>query len=296
MIHDVIIVGSGATGIASALGFSESGIVPLMLDVGKVPAKRSGIDGNFYDHRKKNDSFNLMIGPEYEGLYNILNNTSLPPKLTAPEMSFVTEDNAELSRTREEGFTAMQSFARGGLANAWGAGLYRCVSDELKDMPLSVEELAPYYEMLTQEVGISGDSDDLASFFGSVDGLLPPLNLSLKAERLYNKYHKKRDGLNKNGVYAGRPRLGVLSRNHGGRRAYMYQNNDMWLSDTPFLYTPAMTLQKLVEKQAVNYESGILVQRWSGDQGEITVYGRRLSDGIEVEYKCRNLVLAAGTI
>ena len=296
MIHEVIIVGSGPTGIAAAMGFVENGIVPLILDVGYQPQSNELFFNNFYNFRKLYESFNIMIGENYEGLSNVMNKKNFPPKLASPLMNFVTKDVEKFSPVIEKDFTVIQSFAMGGLANAWGAGLYRCVDDELKGIPLSASGLAPYYDKLTKEIGISGDMDDLTPYFGSAENLLPPLKLSEKSEKLFLQYNKKRKKLHAHGIYIGRPRLGVLSENYQNRSKYEYHNVETWLPNLSYIYTPSFTLQRLIKEDKIIYHKSVLVRCWSRADNHITVHAVNINDGTNITFKCRKLVLATGTI
>jgi choline dehydrogenase-like flavoprotein len=296
MIHEIIIVGSGPSGVAAALGFAENGVVPLFLDVGFEGPDVEPIDSNFYDYRKSQDSFKIMIGENYEGLQNVINRKTPSPKISSPYMKFVTKDVERLSPLHETGDPILQSFSMGGLANAWGAGLYRCVDDDFADLPVKASDLSPYYDKLTKEIGISGDNDDLTRFFGSTENLLPPLRLSKKTQRLYSKYIEKKKALNSRGVYIGRPRLGVLSEKYNGREACNYNNLEMWMPNIPYIYTPAYTLKKLIKDNKARYQGSVLVKRWSREGSFLIVHAKDVNNGSEIAFKCKWLVLAAGAI
>ena len=296
MIYDVIIVGSGPTGVASALGFTENGITPLVLDVGHEPQNDKSLNCNFYDYRKSHDSFNLMVGENYEGLNNVINKDTFSPKLLSPFMQFVIKNARKLSPVDEKGFDTIQSFAMGGLANAWGAGLYRCLDDELINIPLDASELSSYYDALTREIGISGDDDDLTPFWGSTKHLLKPLKLSEKSERLYLKYKKRKKQLNDHGIYIGRPRLCVLSENYNDRSSCEYNNLESWFPNLSYVYTPAFTLKKLIKENKVIYRKSVLVKSWSRSDKHLIVHAEVINDRSEISFKCKRLILAAGTI
>jgi len=138
---------------------------------------------NFYDYRKTHESFDIMIGKDHEVLEHVINKKTASPKVSSPHMQFVTKDADKISPINESA-SVLQSFAMGGLASAWGAGLYRCVDDDLVELPVSAAELSPYYDKLTREIGISGDDDDLTPFFGSTEDLLKPIRLSRKSSKL----------------------------------------------------------------------------------------------------------------
>ena len=296
MIHEVIIIGSGPTGIAAALGFVENGIKPLILDVGHQPGNDKPVNCNFYDYRKSHDSFDLMIGKNYDGLSNVISKKTLPPKLTSPHMQFVIKDAERMSPINENGFHVIQSFAMGGLANAWGAGLYRCIDDELINLPLQASELSPYYDKLSKEIGISGDDDDLTPFFDSTENLLPPLKLSEKSEKLFIRFQKNKKKLHASGIYLGRPRLGVLSENYHNRSKYEHHNVETWLPNLPYIYTPSFTLQRLLKEDKIIYHRSVLVKCWSRADNYLIVQAININDKTNISFKCRNLVLAAGTI
>ena len=179
----------------------------MILDVGYTNLD-SGVrvEENLYDFRRRHDSFDLHIGPSYSGLGNILSGEAGIAKLNAPNMAFVTRDAERLGPLEQEHFHAIQSFALGGLGNAWGAGLYRWVDADLRDFPIDLADLEPYFDALTQEAGISGADDDLTPFFGSPGGLLPPLALSYNANRVYSAYRRRREGLRDRGLTLGAPR------------------------------------------------------------------------------------------
>ena len=61
-----------------------------------------------------------------------------------------------------------------GLANVWGAGCYRFDDRELCDFPIEAADLRPYYDQLTEHIGITGTDDDLTRYFGAATGCLPP--------------------------------------------------------------------------------------------------------------------------
>jgi len=296
MIHEVIIIGSGPSGVASAFGFAENGIVPLILDVGYEARVISPIQSNFYDYRKEHNVLDIMVGEKYEGLQNVINKRTPSPKVSSPYMQFVTKDAERLSPIDEEGSSIIQSFAMGGLANAWGASLYRCLDDELVNLPIKASDLSPYYDKLTKEIGISGAEDDLTPFFGSTSHLLEPLKLSQKSQKLLSIYQKKKKKFNSRGIYMGMPRLCVLSRDYQDRTGCDYHNLELWFPNLPYIYTPMYTLKKLIKSNQVIYHKSVLVKSWSREDNHLVVHAENVDDGTTITFKCKKLLLAAGTI
>ena len=291
-----MIVGSGAAGAAAALALARLGVRPILLDVGHTdPGTGPKVEGNLYDYRKQHDTFDLFIGETYRGVADVLKDEVGVAKLNAPNMAFITRDAETLSPVETTDFDPIQSFALGGLGNGWGAGLYRFTDAELAGFPIRAADLAPHFDALTSEIGISGADDDLAPYFGDTAGLLPPLKLSHNAEKVYAGYRRKRQALARRGVVLGRPRLGVLSIEKDGRAACDYSNTEFW-QDAPYLYTPAVTLKRLIAAGQVDYRSGLLVQSWTETAEGVTVDASDIRTGQPVRFTGGALLLAAGAI
>lgn len=294
-MHDVIVVGTGAAGTCAALELAERGVRALVLDVGHRPDNGAArVSGNFYEHKTRADTFELTIGGELQGLANHLGRPRVPVKLTVPSAHYVTYDADRIAPVDAHDFSAIQSFAAGGLANAWGAGLYRFTDRDLEGIPLCAHDLDPYFDRLTREIGICGEEDDLTPFFGSTDDLLPSLRLSRNMRHLLEAYRRKRRGLPR-GFHLGRPRIAVLSRPHRGRPAFEFHSLEFF-QESEAVYTPRRTLDDLVARDAIEYRPGVVVETFEeGDEG-VEVCGRDAATGEPARFSGRKLVLAAGAI
>ena len=295
-MYTVIIVGSGPAGVAAALECSNKGIKPLLLDVGNTKTNNFPlIEGNLYTYRRHHDCFKLLIGEKFQRLSNLGNEKPIPLKLTAPNMEYVTKDANRFSPIDERDFNAIQSFATGGLANAWSAGLYRYNDLDLEAFPFKQNDVAVYFDALTQEIGISGTDDDLTPYFGSTSFLQPPLQLAQNAERLYRRYQRKKAISHRFGFYLGHPRICVLSKPKDGRPPCDYSNMEFW-QDLPYIYTPSMTLERLVDTEKVLYKKGVLVTSWRENTDGIWVEGIETKTDQPIRFKAKKLILAAGAI
>jgi choline dehydrogenase-like flavoprotein len=296
-MNEVLIIGSGISGTAAALRFVDRGIKPCILDVGFEPPRKDEIIENLYDLCEKNDCFDLMIGENFEGLYNLdKSKKDIPAKLTAPRMRFVIERSGELSPVKETNFQLIQSFAKGGLANAWGAALMRYNNRDLEGFSVDESELAPYFDRLTKEIGISGENDDLTPYFGRDDLLQKPLRLASNTSEILRNYVKNKMKLNKKGVFIGRPRLGVLSERLEGRRPCNYNNLEFWQPNSSCIHNPSLTLEKLVRRGEVIYKKGFLAKSWFHRENDIVVVADLLHEKKTFYFECKKLVLAAGAV
>lgn len=296
-MKNVLIIGSGISGTSAALQLAERGLKSCIIDVGLKPKIETPVKKNFYDFCDENECFDLIIGKNFEGLRNLgRNRTPIPVKLTAPRLRFVTERSRELSPARETDFCLVQSFAQGGLANAWGAGVMRFTSRDLDGFPFKAHALTPYYERLTEEMGISGANDDLTPYFGEDQFLQKPLRLSENASFIYKRYNQKKEKLNRRGFFIGRPRLAVLTEEKDGRMACEYDNLEFWQPHLAYLYYPSLTLKKLIDRGEVEYKDGLLAKSWNRRNGTIVVEAMSIHDQKRVRFECKKLILAAGAV
>lgn len=292
----IVIVGSGAAGAAAALQLARLGLRPLMLDVGIRPGKPvPRAEGNLYEWRRRHDSFDLHIGDDFRGVGDVLTAANGIAKLNAPNAAFVVQDAAALNPIDTTDFDPIQSFAFGGLANAWGAGLYRFMDADLAGFPIRAAELDPYADVLTREIGLSGADDDLTPFFGTAASLLPPLRLSFNAARVLARYQRVRQQLTHRGIFLGRPRVGALSVPYDGRPPVDYSNTEFW-QEQPYLYTPALTLQKLIASGQLDYRPGVMVYAWEEAADRVILHAVERTSGQAIRVACKAVVLAAGAI
>jgi choline dehydrogenase-like flavoprotein len=295
-MHDVMVVGSGAAGTWTAYQLAKEGRTVLMLDVGLKPRAQPPLSSSFLNLRRGSPHHGHdLLGDRFETLSNVAGPYQ-SPKLNAPRFRFVTDRASELGPLRTGGATITQSFAYGGLANAWGAGTYRFTSDDLRHFPLPAGVLEPFYDEITRAIGISGTEDDLAAHFGSAAGLQPPLRLDRLAAHALAGYERRRSRFRAHGFTIGRPRLAVLSERLNGRTACTYDNLSFWEPRLEYVYIPAWTLDPLIASGAIDYLDQKLVLSFREADGRVEVVVRDLATGAEQVFAAARLVLAAGAL
>jgi len=137
-MYDVIIAGSGAAGVSAA--YMLQGTNTVVIDAGKTPPISNFGSGNLYDLRKRENLFEEIIGNRFESLNNI-DRMELSPKVKSPLMRYVVEKVKDAPDIRSNNFYPMLSYAEGGLANAWGAQVYRFNNQDLESFPINCKIL-----------------------------------------------------------------------------------------------------------------------------------------------------------
>lgn len=292
-MHEIIIVGSGASGVAAALQLSQMGIKPLILDVGFLPKERIENAENLYAMKASRESASFVIGHDLS--YFKPEKQNLPAKLKSPYFGFVTEE-PKFFDVHQQNYNVITSYAKGGLANAWGNGLMRCSAEDFKELPISLEDLAPYYDKLEEEIGISGRNDDLAPFFGQSIKLQHPLKLAHNAQKILDSYTKKRSRLKEKHIYLGTPRIGVSENDYKTRKGCKYDNLEFWQPEHPSLYSPSMTLDTLIAEEKVTYQKGVFVDRWEENGGSVEVIAYSVDNHEEYRFRASTLMLASGVV
>ncbi len=291
---DLIVVGSGPGATFAAYGARGRSI--LMLDAGGDAPDCPELRGNVYELRQQRDDlFPSLIGESFESLHNLANRP-VSLKLKSPGMSYIARDWQRATPVASESFEGAIGLAKGGLANAWGAGVYRFTERDLAGFPLGAGELRPFYDELTAHIGVSGANDDLAPYFEHDDGLQPPLRLSSFFDEMLRRYERQRPVFQRERVALGRPRLAVLSQAHNGRGAYEYGNLEFFRPHDPAIYTPAYTVDEMIRAGAVDYRSGRLVTRYRETEEGVEVYSLDTSTGKEEIHHARQLLLGAGAL
>ena len=198
--HDVIIIGSGASGAMTAWNLTRMGLNVLVLDAG-TKFQRS----KFWTHVKPWEWRERVSRGEH------------PPQFEL--------DRKEQPYTWTEGqfFDLVRVWGRGGKTNIWGRVSLRYGDLDFAaaerdgwetPWPIRYKDIAPYYDRVEQLIGVCGGDDDQDSLPGSKYYLPPP------AMRCGEKLLKKAGaGI---GISMVPVRRAVLTRPHNGHNACHY--------------------------------------------------------------------------
>jgi choline dehydrogenase-like flavoprotein len=295
-MKSVAVVGSGASAVHFAQTALQRGWSVTLFDVGRARPEHVRpeltFEGLKRSHARASEYF---LGDDFEGVLfpgGVGEYYWFPP-----HREYVFAPHPRLS-TRAEGLDPLMSYARGGLAEAWTGAVFPFSDGELALWPLTHAELAPHYDTIAQRIGIAGLCDDLEPFVPSHAHLDAPLELDLHSQRLSERYAKARTTLNQSlGVFMGRTRAAVLTRDRQGRKACDFKGRCLWGCPNDAIYSPLYTLLELEKSPDFHYVPGTFVRHFElDDAGSVRALHVVHASGAGERIPIERLVLAAGTL
>lgn len=297
MKHDVLVVGSGASGVNAAVPLTEAGLRVTMVDYGKEDRQYGDLvpSAPFSQVRRFDEDQHLyFLGREFEGIP--LGSTGVGAQLT-PTRRFITEDTDRLLPVESDTFFPTLSLALGGLAAGWGAGCFPFREGDLRDLVIDEGDLVPHYRSVARRIGVAGQRDDVTPFFGEAGIPLPAAKIDSNAKTLLRRYVKLRARLNSRGFYMGHPRLALATRRHRGRGPHPYHEMEYWTNERRSVWRPSWTLEELRGRSNFTYLPGRLALSFSEPAGGgVELTSRVVETGRMEKTRARSLVLAAGAL
>lgn len=293
---DVIVVGSGASGVMAAVPLVAAGLRVLMLDVGAVDSVYAPlVPARPWSDIRRTDAnqHRYFLGDRFEG---VPFGARVGAQLTPPR-GYVAADAATLLPRTGEGFVGLESLAVGGLASAWGAAVSPWSDEDFAGLPISLADLLPHYDAVADLMGVCGEGGDgVSAFVHDAPTMMPPLDLDTGAARILARYKARHAAANRGGLYLGRARLAACSREHRGRGPHPYLDTDFWADHGRAVYRPRYTLDELRDSPNFEFAPGHLVHTFRDGPGGVEVVTRRRADHGEAVFHARTLVLAAGAL
>lgn len=293
---DVIVVGSGPAGAQAAEALVEAGCTVTMLDVGFTPETASArpLVRSFVELRRSDpEQQAYFLGEDFRGVP--LQRLGAAPQVTPPRghvLRIATGHPPVVS----DAFAALESHALGGLGAAWGAVSFPYLDVELERSGLPVGAMRASYERVARRVGISGERDDLQPVRGPLESLEPSLPTDHNAGPLLASYERRRERLQRDRLFVGRPLLAALSRPRDGREAHALDDLDFWANPGDSVYRPEITVRELQKRRGFAYRGGWRVETFAEDAAGVKVAATSADGAVRREFRARRLVLAAGAL
>ena len=250
----VLVVGSGASGVHFAQTALELGHSVTMLDVGGERPQAVQPGATFAQLKDSlpdpvaqflGDQFSGVVYPGTRATYY-----GFPP---SKDYVFATPDRFSF-RTGE--MKPWFTFARGGFAETWTAGVYPFNDEDLAPFPFSSSELTSYYREIAGRIGIGATRDDLERFMAHDCDYMDSLPLDPHSAWLLDSYGRRRERLQRMGWFMGRSRVATLSRDFGDRKACAQLGRCLWGCPSESIYTPAATLRECMRHPRFTYVPG----------------------------------------
>jgi len=296
MEYDYLIVGSGPGGVSAArqLCYANTAI----LDVGYTPDRK-------FKHSKLSEALESgdmesLLGTNWETLDNIESEFNIHRKIKSADLRYVM--NGEIFRVYDSNGRFITkgngSYAKGGMANVWGAQLLKYNKkdlDEVNGWPISINELEAYYTELEDHIGISGVNDDMSQFLGESDNLLPPVELSITSKYLLNNYNLLKAAKPDIGIKVGRARVAVSTVDRNGFAKYKAGSTEFFKPTGEGIYNPKNTLDSLIQNKSISYFSNQKLIKYKEFEDYVEIITTNNKNEYN-HYKTKHLLLACGTI
>ena len=296
-ISDVIVVGSGASGVHAAAVIAEAGCTVTMLDAGYRDETYAKLipDKPFSEIRRQDaQQHRYFLGDRFEGID--LSPVGATSQITPPRQ-YILRDAATLAPSISSEFAALESLALGGLGGTWGAVSFPFTDFELAACGLASDEMQPCYEAVARCIGVSGcKDDDLVALRGQLETLQPPLEIDGNARAILDTYARKRELLLRAGARVGRSLMAVLSEPLGDRQPNPYHDMDYWSNSGDSVYRPDATLRQLLALPNFNYQRSLVETFEETSTGQVKVFGRSVEKSEMQSFEARALLLAAGAL
>jgi choline dehydrogenase-like flavoprotein len=292
----IVVVGGGVSGAHAALTLLERGLDVELWDVGREEAAFAEPGTTFHElKRRLPDPVAHYLGADLGALIPPAN-----PELLRypPSRNFLAPPDDPLWGFEADGFFPYASFAKGGLANGWGANALSFDADDLAEWPVSESEMDAAYRTVYQRVRVAGPvDDDLTPYLHGVYPSEAPVRLSFADERMLRSYQRSRSKLQRSGLRIGRARLAVITDPSRGD-ACDYCDRCLWGCPRSAIYNPRLTTLAQCEAYGkFRYVSERLVLALLSDNRRIR--GIRYVDTATEQLReepCDAVFLAAGAL
>lgn len=294
---DIVLVGTGASAVHAAWPLVEAGRRVALIDVGHGPDPEAAIPprGDFLLLRRTDDEqHRYFLGDDFEGVS--FGPVGVGAQLTPPRQ-FVFRGAEELAPINSANFRALQSYALGGLAAAWGASTMPFTDQDLRGWPITRADLQPHYDAVADRIGVCGPAlDDLTPFVGRIAPLMPPVGHDSNAEEMFGAYRRRRSWFQQQGLFVGHPRLAVATVPFRGRGPVRYDDMEFWHDHSRAVWRATMDAEALGRRANCSLRRGLQALAFERDGDGWIVRCRDVKTGERVAFAAPRVVVAAGTL
>lgn len=288
----IYVVGSGPSGVASAMALVRQGLEVTMLDVGhELEPDRTAVIEEL--GRRQPEAWDRQALAYIKGSTNA-NTATIPLKLSyGSDFPYRDTDGASISQAE----CTRHSFARGGLSNVWGAAIMPYSKEDIADWPIAHADLARHYEAVLTFMDIACvGKDDLHGMFPLYSDRCQHISPTRQAEAFMRDLEAGRSALNVRGLYFGYSRLAVRALPRSGRTGCVYCGLCMYGCPYRLIYNASDTLSELCTRSNFRYVKGILVNKVEEAKGGVTIHAESSRSGEPLTFMASRVYLACGVI
>ncbi|MBT6442809.1 MAG: NAD(P)-binding protein [Alphaproteobacteria bacterium] len=288
----VCVVGSGPAGATAAYFLWQAGFDVTVLDGGLGP--EPDVTRDIADWFESQDDEKLISAATSRTESSRLTKPDLAEKLFLGS-DFVYRDTDRVLLESVEDADIRTSLAVGGLSNVWGAAALPLTSWDIEGWPITLDDLAPHYEVLREIIEISGKKDGLSASFG--DSVTPPaFPLGLQGDALLKGLANHREALATRGIAFGRARVAVGNKYSQQPEGCVSCGHCMIGCPHRAIFNAAFVIESLQGRDRFAYRGGCVVDRVVEDSESVTVQGRGLDNDAPFEERFERVFVAAGAV
>lgn len=287
----IYIIGSGPAGVAAAQALLSSGQKVVMLDYGLT-----------LEEEKAQRLAQLRRMPPEEWPHDFIASM----KNTVPNRKGVGIKRIYGSDFPYRGFDWIDypsdrvdvkgSLAKGGLSNSWGANSVPFVSSDIKDWPITLEDLVPHYKAVLGWIPFSATKDHLSNILPLYHENPEPLRLSRQASLFLKQLENHEPELASKGIYFGSSRLAVRAKSSNEGPGCVYCGLCLYGCPYGLIYTSAHTVDQLKSNSHFEYRPGATVVRLKEEADGVRIFFTPKSSNDLESVKADRVYVASGAI
>jgi hypothetical protein len=292
---DILIVGSGPSGVQAAVTAVAGGARTAIVDIGHSDDRfHAMIPDQPFEQLRKTDNrqHEYLLGDADTALANL---SRAGAHLTPPRQ-YMVRGMDELFPLQSDTFAPLQATSAGGLGVSWGSNVFSLEDHELERVGLPITEIREQYESVAADMGVSAPADEFGDFlapFKSRQTSPPP---DTNATSILRRYKKSQATFQSKGFRLGQAALALLTQDLGERKANRLHDMDFYGDAGWSVYRPQYTLQQLQKSENFTYLPGNLALRFDESADGVTLIVRNLQTQTHESIRAKRLVLAAGAI